>query len=378
MSDRHTPELVYLLAKLGSAMPYRKAAALLREFLPLRPGEVSYGSVRRRTLAVGDELERRATDRAEYDEYGPGRKTVIGARQITVALDGTWIRADGSARGRQLHVIAGRIERDGQLGSRFAWVPEAARGCSPKMMKSALDDEGFTDGTKLSVLADGADGLPGLVHDSTKRTPIAQLDWFHVSMRLSHIEQMTPKTAVLIEDTETECWVRKHAMRLRWLVWHGRAMEVLPLLTRLSREAKIAMRCSGVAAHERLGRFRRHVVELRRYLRNNSRGLINYGCAWRNGQRISTAPAESGMGHLIKERMGKRKPIRWSADGANRLLQVRCAVLDDRLDELFREWYPRLQLTPCTVGLRGRGRVPLGCYERFRRAQFRDPAPPKL
>jgi hypothetical protein len=258
MSDRHTPEFVYLLAKLGSAMPYRKAAALLREFLPLRPGEVSYGNVRRRTLAVGDELERRATDRAEYDEYGPGRKAVTGARQITVALDGTWIRADG---------------------------------------------------TKLSVLADGADGLPGLVHDGTKRTPIAQLDWFHVSMRLRHIEQMTPKTAVLMEDSETECWVRKHAMRLRWLVWHGRAMEVLPLLTRLSREAKIAMRSSGVAAHERLGRFRRHAVELRRYLRNNSRGLINYGCVWRNGQRISTAPAESGMGHLIKERMGGGSPF---------------------------------------------------------------------
>ena len=84
------------------------------------------------------------------------------------------------------------------------------------------------------------------------------------------------------------------------------------------------------------------------------------------------------MGHLIKERMGKGKPIRWSADGANRLLQVRCAVLDDRLDEPFREWHPRFQLTPWTVGLRGRGRVPLGCYESFRRAPSCDPAPPEL
>jgi hypothetical protein len=71
----------------------------------------------------GRRCARRATDRAEYDEYGPGRKAVTSARQITVALDGTWIRADGGARGRQLHVIAGRIECDGQLGSRFAWVP---------------------------------------------------------------------------------------------------------------------------------------------------------------------------------------------------------------------------------------------------------------
>jgi hypothetical protein len=47
MPDRHTPEFVYLLAKLGSAMPYRKAVALLRELLPLSSREVSYGNVRR-------------------------------------------------------------------------------------------------------------------------------------------------------------------------------------------------------------------------------------------------------------------------------------------------------------------------------------------
>ena len=132
------------------------------------------------------------------------------------------------------------------------------------------------------------------------------------------------------------------------------------MLTRLSRATKLAMKSSDVMAHERLRRFRRHAVELHRYIRNNSRGLINYGLARRKGQRISTAPAESGMGHLVKERMGRGKPIRWSADGANLLLQVRCAVLDARLDKLFREWYPRFQRTPWTVGLRGRGRVPLG------------------
>jgi hypothetical protein len=326
---------------------------------------------------VGDELEKRATDRAEYDEYGPGRNAVTSARQITVALDGTWIRADCSASGRQLHVIAGRIERNGRLSNPFAWVPEAAKACSPKMLKSALDDDGYTDDTRLSVLADGADGLSRVVQDGTKRTPIAQLDWFHISMRLRHIEQMTSKTVVLMADPETEHWVCKQVPRLRWLLWHGRWAEVLPLLTRLSRATELAMRSSDVMAHERLRRFRRHAVELRRYLRNNSRGLINYGLAWRNGRRISTAPAESGsMGHLVKERMGRGKPIRWSANGANLLLQVRCAVLDDRLDKLFREWYPRFQRTPWTVGIRGRGRVPLGAYETFQRVPCCGLVPP--
>jgi hypothetical protein len=217
MPDRHTPEFVYLLAKLGSTMPYRKAVALLRELLPLSSREVSYGNVRRRTLAVGDELEKRATDRAEYDEYGPGRNPVTGARQITVALDGTWVRADCSASGRQLHVIAGRIERNGQLGNRFAWVPEAAKACCAKMIRSALDDDGYTNETKLSVLADGGDGLSRVVHDGAKRAPITKLDWFHTSMRLRHIEQMTSRTAVLMADSDTERWICKQVPA--WVIW---------------------------------------------------------------------------------------------------------------------------------------------------------------
>jgi hypothetical protein len=61
---------------------------------------------------------------------------------------------------------------------------------------------------------------------------------------------------------------------------------------------------------------------------------------------ISSALAESGMSHLVNQRMGKRRPMRWSAAGAHQLLQVRCAVLDCRLEAFFREWCPKFRLTP--------------------------------
>jgi len=97
---------------------------------------------------------------------------------------------------------------------------------------------------------------------------------------------------------------------------------------------------------ERVKRFRRHLIDLGDYLISNQRNLTNYGKARRDGLRISSAPAESGMNHLINQRMGKRQPMRWSADGAHLLLQVRCAVLDHRLEVLFREWFPRFRATP--------------------------------
>jgi hypothetical protein len=57
-------------------------------------------------------------------------------------------------------------------------------------------------------------------------------------------------------------------------------------------------------------------------------GLTNYARENHQGMRISSAPAESGMSHLVNQRMGKRQPMRWSSEGAHLLLQVRCAVLD--------------------------------------------------
>jgi len=64
-----------------------------------------------------------------------------------------------------------------------------------------------------------------------------------------------------------------------------------------------------------------------------------------------SAPAESGMSHLVNQRMGKRQPMCWSLEGAHFLLHVRCAVLDGRLETLFREWHPRFRLTPTAVRL---------------------------
>src|ERR1017187_3648177 len=98
-------------------------------------------------------------------------------------------------------------------------------------------------------------------------------------------------------------------------------------------------------------RFRKHLLDLRDYLVNNQTSLTDYAHAYRNGLRISSAPAESGMSHVVNQRMGKRQPMCWSSEGAHLLLQVRCAVLDDRLESLFREWHPQFPRMPAASEL---------------------------
>lgn len=51
----------------------------------------------------------------------------------------------------------------------------------------------------------------------------------------------------------------------------------------------------------------------------------------------------------VPDSIGKRQPMRWTAEGALLRLLSQCGVLDGKLDALFREWYPRVRLNSLAV-----------------------------
>ena len=61
-----TPELMERSARLGSLLPYRKAAEVMAEFLPIKPTE-SFVTLRHRTLKLGERLDERARERAWFE-----------------------------------------------------------------------------------------------------------------------------------------------------------------------------------------------------------------------------------------------------------------------------------------------------------------------
>ena len=170
-------------------------------------------------------------------------------------------------------------------------------------------------------------------------------------MRLRPIEQMINRVAALVPDAVRRRALQHDAPRLRWQLWHGRWRDAVRRTYQLSRPIRTAAPAASGADRDRLRFFVRHLAGLRRYLRGNAHLLFHCAPTWRSGRRISTAMAESGMNHLVNARMAKRQPMRWSAEGAHLLLQVRCALLDDRLDELFREWYPDWGTSPPAVAI---------------------------
>ena len=304
-----TPEFRFLLAKFGSDMPYRRAAQFLTELLPLPNGGVSHTTVRRHTLLVGERVDQRALDPGEYDWPECQREPVVPAHRVTVAIDGTYIRAGLECWSRQLHVVAGRIDSDGKLGCHFAWV--AGESVASRHMKAVLEDQGCNPNSMVAVLADGADGLGGIVRRVIPQTPRTILDWFHISMRVRHIEQMGPSMIKLFPELEA----LDKIPRLRYKMWNGQWKQAIHRMRDCYLGTDLVAATVTSFHAERIKRFRQHLVDLRDYLVSNQRNLTNYGKARRDGLRISSAPAESGMNHLINQRMGKRQPMRWSADG---------------------------------------------------------------
>lgn len=89
--DRATPELMELTARLGSMMPYRQAAKVLAEFLPIEPTE-SYATVRKRTIRTGERL-----DDQIMRETWRARSQADDRRQLECSFPGTGARNSSSA-----------------------------------------------------------------------------------------------------------------------------------------------------------------------------------------------------------------------------------------------------------------------------------------
>ena len=60
----------------------------------------------------------------------------------------------------------------------------------------------------------------------------------------------------------------------------------------------------------------------------------------RRGEPISTAFVESAVNAIVAKRMNKAQQMRWNRATVQPFLDVRTAVLNDTLEDAFRQRYP--------------------------------------
>jgi hypothetical protein len=286
---------------------------------------MSHATMRNRTHRVAADLERKPITQ-------PGPEPVIDpAAEIVVLIDGAHIRAAHGYQSRHLDVTVGKIEVSGKPPRRFALAPRGAE--SPMAtLRQALRDQGWQPGRAVTVLSDGEAALPGLVRAAVGEPITCILDWWHISMRVQHIEQalrgiyaLDPRHRAGLEMVE---W---RIGRLRHLIWNGYHEEAHDELFGMRHMASEVAYVNGDTFRPAVARLLWNCDDLRRYLANNTGSLIDYGERYRSKRPISTSRAEGCVDEIANARMAKKQRMRWSPHGAHRVAVVRAAVLDGRL-----------------------------------------------
>ncbi len=331
LAARCTPELERVQAELGARTSFRDAARILETLLPV--SLATHESVRTRTHAVALRLE--AADRQAAAEVmavrdEPDKAAAADANRPVVMLDGAYIRAVPGHQVRNFEAICGKVEQEGHATRRFALVRSVIEQ-PHALLRAALQDQGWREGEAVTVISDGNPALPALVRSATGGPVEPILDWFHLSMRVHHVEQVMHGLCALEPPPLAPLdQARIDVERLRHLLWNGDYERACEALGRIVSWAKDAIVLNDPAMEAGARRLVARCTELHAYIENNKDALIDYGQRCRAGKPISTSRAEGTVNQLVSARMNKRKQMRWSPRGAHRVLQVRAAVLDGR------------------------------------------------
>jgi hypothetical protein len=332
LPERSTPELQRLQATLASEMSYRRAANILRRFLPAS-SNLNHATVQNRTLRLGERLQ--AAGYAPAEAATPSSKAPA---KVTLTVDGGFVRSQATGGPPNFEIVTGRIVSPGDRPYVFAWVRSEAGSMQERLM-SVLRAKTIAPEPQVSVITDGDTGVQHL-HRLLAGRVRSILDWFHVSMRVRWLEQIV---SGLDNHSETEYYTKRllaeYLAKLRWHFWHANVKKAKDKLRHI-----IALcRCvipETASFRTRLDHLDDRAYEFFYFLRSNKGTLIDYGKRYRAGKPVSTAMAESAVNQVINARMCKRQQMRWSPRGAHLLVQVRCAVINGDLASRLRRWSP--------------------------------------
>jgi hypothetical protein len=170
------------------------------------------------------------------------------------------------------------------------------------------------------------------------------LDWFHLAMRLTVLQQTAKGLPQAIRDEEETYELRdvvvRSLERLKWFLWHGNVYRTFQVVQSVEMDLDVAAALGDGTARKLL----KAVEEFHMYIERNRAFIPNYGERYRAGERISTGFVESTVNQVISKRFCKKQQMQWTKRGAHLLLQTRVKTLNQELGAVFQRWYPDLQI----------------------------------
>ena len=228
--DRATPELMELTARLGSLIPYRQAASVLAEFLPIEPTE-THATVRKRTIKVGERLDdqiareswcarRQLDERCQLEMQLPGDRR----KEFVISIDTAHVRSADANSARNFEIVVARCGRGGRgdAGGRYFVTSNTDQHAIRDRALHALRRAGYCDFGDVTVISDGAEILKRLPRAMPKPTTHI-IDWFHIAMKIQPMQQIAdhmvrsrPDLAGALPSIDSDI------RAVKWRLWHGR------------------------------------------------------------------------------------------------------------------------------------------------------------
>ncbi len=343
LHGRTSPEMLYLETKWASLIPFAKVADLLKDVLPM-DDSVNQETVRNHLHVTAERIEQELGDERQPNLFEGSEEDweqqPLPDGPITVGIDGGYVRA--AHKQGWFEVIAGksvvafRREEDGEVPSAKCFGFVQTYDIKPRRrLWELLKSQGVQENQQVVFMSDGGEDVRRVqqyLHPFGEHL----IDWFHITMRLTVLQQQTK--ALQEERSQTGADVSKQLESVKHLLWHGNAEEALDRLADLSMDLSLIQAHSVPATKVADG-----VAEFETYIRNNCEFIPNFGERYRQGETISTAFVESTINQVVSRRFVKKQQMQWTLRGAHLLLQTRTKVLNNELEEVFRHWYPRFR-----------------------------------
>jgi hypothetical protein len=175
-------------------------------------------------------------------------------------------------------------------------------------MRRALREQGWQRSHPVTVISDGEAALPGLVRAAIGGLVNCILDWWHISMRVQHIQQaLRGIDAFRPEDCAGVQIVTWRVGRLRHLIWNGCHEEARAELFGLRYLVNEAAYLNGEKFRPWTAQRLWICDEPWCDLRGNTGALINSRARYRSKLPILTSLAEGCVDEIANARMARKQ-----------------------------------------------------------------------
>jgi hypothetical protein len=152
-------------------------------------------------------------------------------------------------------------------------------------------------------------------------------------MKITVMKQMVSGLANNSRDE-----LHKKLESIKWNLWHGNASKALDKIEWFAED----IYDEGLDKGSKQYKLWKYTDEFYTYIKTNRFYITNYAERHRYGEIISTSFAEATVNEVISKRMVKKQQMRWTKEGAHRMIQVRIATLNEELRDEFCRWYPNM------------------------------------